>query len=324
MVTRLKKRPAAKATPAPSKAKRASSKAPPRATRGASSASLESLLAALPPLTNVQRHAFRDQWSLQQCDDAGELSKAADVYREALAWAPIIDRALSRAPHAIRRYSKARFTWFLECVRDLGDAIEAQRSGNASPDVAKERAARARSTALAMREELIEALSVLAGGDILQRRVLEAASGTTDTPEALASSLRALCRLAEGWLEQESPGARALVASVDLTPADVDAARAATHALAFVAHEAAHGVRSDRDGPAVNRVEGRVVLEMRLLLRVFERARPHNRLVPKLTPSPALRDTLRPTAGAATGRELPPTLEQPVTAREGTQVRSSA
>jgi hypothetical protein len=305
--------------PAPSKAKRASGKAPPRGI-----SSIDPLLAALPPLTNIQRHAFRDQFSLLQCDEAGELTKSTDVYREALAWAPIVDRTLTRAPHAIRRYSRARFAWFLECLRDLAEAIEAQRSGNASPDVARLRAARAQTTALAMREELIEALSVLAGGDVLQRRLLEAASGATDTPEALASSLRALCRLAEGWLEHESPGARALVASVDLTAADIDAARAATHALAFATYEAAHGVRSERDAPAVNRIEGRVLLEMRLVLRIFERAHPHNHLVPKLTPSPALRDALTATAALSAAADLPPTLEQPVTAREGTQIRDTA
>lgn len=315
MATRFKKGPAAKATPAPSKAKGAARKAPPRRKGTA----IEPLLAALPPLTNVQRNAFRDQWSLLQCDEAGELTKATEVYRDALAWAPIVEQTLRKVPHALRRYSKTRFAWFLECLRDLSESIEAQRSGKGSPSAARERSARAQRTALAMRDELIEALSVLAGGDVLERRVLEAASGTTETPEALASSLRALCRLAEGWLERESPSARALVASVDLTAADLDAARAATHALAFATYEATHGVRSDRDAPAVNRVEGRVLLEMRLLMRIFERAHPLNHLVPRLTPSPALRDALHTASNASKVNDAPPTLEQPVTTREGTR-----
>ena len=50
------------------------------------------LLATLPPLTNVQRQAFREQFTLAQCDAIGMLAEAPSVYREALAWLRPIDR----------------------------------------------------------------------------------------------------------------------------------------------------------------------------------------------------------------------------------------
>ncbi|WP_437744402.1 hypothetical protein WME73_05110 [Sorangium sp. So ce302] len=61
------------------------------------------LLAALPPLSNVQRQAFRQQFTLVQCDALGALAEAPDVYREALAWLRPIDRTLTRHSLLVRR-----------------------------------------------------------------------------------------------------------------------------------------------------------------------------------------------------------------------------
>src|SRR5262249_53320904 len=119
--------------------------------------SIDAYLAAIPALTNLQRNAFRDQWSVAQCEQSGERTVASAVHQEALSWVPLIERTLKRAPHAVRRYSKARFAWFLECLRDLGEALEAQRTGRDSPNASRRRMERARKTAFTMRDELIEA-----------------------------------------------------------------------------------------------------------------------------------------------------------------------
>jgi hypothetical protein len=84
---------------------------------------------------------------------------------------------------------------------------------------------------------------------------------------------------------------RALVASVDLTEADVEAARAAAHAMAprqDVSDEEHANLR------AVGRAEGRVLLEMGLAMRIFERAHRWDRRVPRLLPGPATRLALAP------------------------------
>lgn len=278
---------------------------------------IDAAIASLPALTNMQRRAFRDQWTTAQCDEAGVRVDAEEIALEAITWTPHIDAALSAAPHAIRRYSRARFAWLLECVRDLEEAIDAGRTGAGSPNAGRRRMDRARKTAFWMREELIEVLTVLSGGDEIERRAVEAASGTVDSPEALGSALRALARLAEAWLERESPGAKALVASVDLTSADVDAARAATHALAFAFSDASSDPRSDsHDGTVSHRAAGRVVLEMQLVMRIFERAHALYPQVPRLVPGTPTRAALAfdsvfpPPAPSPTG-------ELPVTTREG-------
>lgn len=247
------------------------------------------LLASLPPLTNVQRQAFREQCTFAQCDAIGMLADAPSVHREALAWLRPIERTLTRHSLLVRRYGRARFAWFLECIRDLGEALEIRRVGELPPSTFHERAERVRLTALRIREELIEAISVLAAGDERESARLAEAAGAADTPEQLGASLHALARLAEDWIDHEGPVTRALVASVDLTEADVEAARAAAHAMAprQDVSEADHA-----NLRAVGRAEGRVLLEMGLAMRIFERAHRWDRRVPRLLPGPATRVAL--------------------------------
>jgi hypothetical protein len=240
------------------------------------------LLASLPPLTNVQRQAFRGQHSVAACDAASARVQAAAVHDEALAWLPLIERALIEAPLLVRRYGRARFAWLLECVRDLGDSLE--MAGNGAPS---DRVGHVLRTAKRVREDLLEALGVLVTGDDDERAALELAAGTTESTDALGASLRALARLADDWIDREAPLARALVASVDLSAADVEAARAAGHAVACGAHHDPHG-----DPPAVERAEGRVLLEMALVRRIFERAHGVDARVPLLVPGPATQAAL--------------------------------
>jgi hypothetical protein len=249
------------------------------------------LLATLPSLTNVQRQAFHEQFTPAQCDATGVLAEVPAVCGEAIAWLRPIERTLARHPFLVRRYGRARFAWFLECIRDLGDALEIRRGGDGAPDAEIAPPERVRAAALRIREELIEAISVLSTGDEGESARLAAAAGSTDPPEALAVSLRALARLAEDWTEHEGPATRALVASVDLCEADVEAARAAAHAVA-ANHGGAGGGRNDVR--AVVRAAGRVLLEMGLAMRMFERARRWDRRVPSLLPGPATRAALAP------------------------------
>ena len=84
-------------------------------------------LAALPPLTNVQRQAFREQFTHAQCTAAaGDRAEGTAVLAEAIEWVPLIHDTLSRYPALVRRYGCARFAWLLECIRDLDKAKEIQ------------------------------------------------------------------------------------------------------------------------------------------------------------------------------------------------------
>ena len=240
------------------------------------------LLAALPPITNIQRQAFRCQFTPAECDRKSARVEAAVVHDEALPWLPLVDRTLAPAPLLVRRYGRDRFAWLLECLRDLGEGL--RMAGDGAPS---ERAEHIHRTALRVRDDLLETIAMLAAGDDAERARLEAAAGSAATPEALGASLRALARLADDWMDRDAPLARALVTSVDLSAADVEAARAAAHAVAGGAAHDPHG-----HPPAVERAEGRVLVEMGLVLRIFERAHRWDERVPLLVPGRAIRAAL--------------------------------
>ena len=235
-----------------------------------------SLLGALPLLGNVERQAFRDQFTPAACEEAARDVDAARLYREALACLPVVERTLIEAPLLVRRYGRTRFAWLCQCLRDLGEMLEIERASPRS-DVVPVRAERARRAATRVREELILALGILAAGDDEELARLDVAAGAPETPEAVAESLLALGRLAADWLDREGPGTRALAASVDLTASDLDAAHAAAHSLLAQDRDV-----DGRDLPAVRRSLGRAVLELRLVARVFERAHDLDARVPRL------------------------------------------
>lgn len=257
----------------------ASTAAPERSVVGA-------CLAALPPLTNVQRQAFREQFTRARCSAAGARVEGTAVLAEALAWLPLIEDALSRYPRLVRRYGRARFAWLLECIWDLDEVKEIQETRSAESGAPSRRSARAIDAAIRAREDLTLALGVLAEGDTAERARLAPAVGAADTPEALAASLHALARLAGDWLERDDHAARALVASIDLTAADVELALAAAHAVVS-GHRAPEAHEEGQDPPAVNLAAGRVLLEMGMARHVFEGAHRWDERVPQLVPGPA-------------------------------------
>jgi hypothetical protein len=245
------------------------------------------LLLGLPPLTQAQRSAFRSQFSDAQCDALGTRTKAEAVGRDARAWAATIDASLRKHPDVLRRYGKARFAWFLECIRDLYQALDAQRAARGSVGASKRQAGYAREAARAAREDLLEALEMIVGGSEAERESLSAASGAARSNEEIARSLRSLADLAEGWLKERAAGDATL-----------------------------EGKGTARDAPAVNRIEGRLLLEMRIVMRVFARAHERNAVVPRLTPGPGTRPVLR-SRSAAGGKEEPEPTAQGETGGEG-------
>jgi hypothetical protein len=259
-----------------------------------------SILETLPSLTNAQRRAFLGRFSSAQCSAAGAQPDARAVRQQALAWLPLIHRAVVRRPRSIRRYGAARFAWLLERLLDLDETIEARSGAPASADVERCRRAGAERRARAVFEDLATTFAVLAGGDANERLRLEAWDGAPATHEALATSLRASIVLAEDWLEREGEEPRALVASVGLTKADIEAAHAALHALAAAGADATtEGRRAARAGISIECAAGRVLLELEVVARVFEQAREHDGRVPRLAWSPSLRAPVESSPAAA-------------------------
>lgn len=271
------------------------------------------LLAELPALTAAEKRVFLAQHPPSRCDAMGGRTKSEGVLKEARAHAAVIAKALRKHPVELRRYGRARFAWLLTCVAALDDARDAQQATDGSTTAAKDRAARAEATARALREDLLDALTTIAEGNPDDERALATATGSLMGAPALVASLRGLSALARAWLDRDTEDAKVLAASVSLTLADVEAAEAAAGALEEAAGDSTiEGRAAVKDTPSVNRAEGRVLLELRLAMRAFERAHERNKEIPRLPSGAATRQAFdRRSAAKAGAAEQPAPMVEP-------------
>ncbi|AKF11675.1 hypothetical protein [Sandaracinus amylolyticus] len=275
-----------------------------------------SLAASYPTLGEAQQRAFLGQVSIAKCAELGARTKAEGVYRDAQKWAPIIHTALQQHPVALRRYGRARFAWFLLCLRELGERVATQKGKRSKATSARTALERAIDEAKAVRALIAEALELLAAGDPKAEAAYAAAFGVADSLDALRDSLAALADLADETLRATDATTRALVESVDLTADDVRLAREAHAALgAARSTRIVEGAAGTHDEPATSRAEGRMLFEMRLVMGVFEAAHRRTALVPRLTPGPATRSALAPsrTERAAPNEPAAPDAGSPTT-----------
>ncbi len=261
---------------------------------------LTSLAADQPPLTPTQRAAFSARYADGACEEMGAKTKSESVLGDAIAWAPIMDKALRKHPGALRRYGRARFGWFLECTGALAEARAEQQGRGGAAAASKALALKAESAALTARADLLETLDELADGNPQDQAALSAAIGSTDRPDRIVASLHSLVTLARSWLARDSATFKALADSIGFSSAEIDAAHAAAEALAeATAGATLEGRIVPRDTPPVNRVEGRLLLEMKAAMRIFGSANARTNDVPRLVPGPGTRHVLAPKANAA-------------------------
>ena len=246
---------------------------------------LQALAARQRPLTQVEREAFRSLLTDEQCDALGGKTKAVNVLREALDWSVVIDGAL-RDHRDDLDYGPARFSFFLETQRALSAQV---RSDGAGGDAAV--VEHARTDAMTLRGRITEKLNQISGGD--DKDALAAARGTAETTESLVQGLHSLSTLVAKWVRRSDPAGKALVASVGLTAheaealADVAKRLQASARDTTLAGKARHG-----DSALTNRLEGRVLGEMRVAMKAFESAHGRNKVVPRLVPGPGTRAAL--------------------------------
>lgn len=284
MAKKTSKKPTAKKTTSKGKASAGPSKKPSEAHR---------ILALWPPINDVQRGAFETQFSDERCTDFGAKTQSANVVKDALGFAHSIDEGLRKYPAALRRYGSARFVWLLECIVRLERQRDVMLGGKDDAAPARKNADLALAKAIEVRRDLAHALEMLTSDHPLDIQEIGRALGSPRTPIEYAQSLNDLAKLAYQWLRRTDPESKALVASVDLRQADVDLAWAAAGELQDAIERAAgKKVSTGRDTRDVNKVEGRVLLEMRHAMTAFAHARQINPAVPLLTPGPGTRAVL--------------------------------
>lgn len=297
MAKKSKKKPSAKKTKGASK---------PRISTKPSEA--HRILALWPPITDVQRAAFEAQFSDERCTDFGTRTRSANVVKDALAFAHTIDEGLRKYPAALRRYGAARFAWLLECIVKLErqrDVMIAE-GGDIAP--ARKNVEVAMSKAHEVRRDLIHALEMLTSDHPLDVQELGRAIAAPKGALDLAQSLNDLAKLAYQWIRRTDGESKALVASVDLQQGDVDLAWKAANELHEALERAAgRKMPTGRDTRDVNKIEGRVLLEMRYAMNAFAHGHSIDPSVPLLVPGPGTKGALQPPKKPKNGAIKPPT-----------------
>src|SRR5262249_14873770 len=152
-----------------------------------------------------------------------------------------------------------------------------------------------RKAAQSAREDLLDVLAELAGAE--EAGALADATGASQPDDELARSAKALTALGTNWLERAQPDAAAagLVGESHLDRALLDRVKkaAADLALAGSAKTVSGGALAN-DTPPVNLAEGRVLAELRVALKAFEKAHEKDPEVPRIVPGAGTRRVLSP------------------------------
>jgi hypothetical protein len=250
---------------------------------------LAGLLSLLPTPNEAQRRAFRAQFSDTRCAALGDTTRAAILEAEALRFAQGALEVLRGPTAAQVRYIPARLAWLLECVVTLTEQrtqdvrVRSDSSARKSERSVLEQKARLVSSDLSL------ALQDVAEGDESLLAALRNARAKVSPADDVLGLLDAHTAVLTAWLQGDE-AVRTLLASARLDDDTLAAAREAADALRRARSTANTAGNPQVDGPAVNVVEGRVIYEMRLLRKVFNRARERtgDRRIPALTPVPAL------------------------------------
>ncbi len=241
-------------------------------------------LGSLPALTGKLRAAFRSAFTDEQCDAWGAQTKAKNVIEEASKFVATMNRALNDTTDVT--YSRRRLAFLCELLVLLEDEV-AHTSDDTSADLRSTRGA-ALAVANNARKELARRLRALAGGQQkLLGEVAKVAPESEGSPSDVQDSLTATIDLAVKLRRNEIM--EALADDVGLTEARLNSAYSALEALTGASSVSLNAAAYEGDAPSVNRIEGRVLREMRLAQRLFNESREAGVSVPALIAGPSLK-----------------------------------
>ncbi len=241
-------------------------------------------LGSLPALTGKLRAAFRAAFTDEQCDAWGEKTKAENVITEAEKFVATMNRALT--DHSDVTYSRRRLTFLCELLVLLEDEVAYTKDSSGS-GLRSTRSA-ALSVANNARRDLSRRLRALAGGQqIILQEIANVAPGNEASPTDVQDSLTATIDL--GMKLRRNELMEALADDVGLTEARLNSAYASLEALAGASSVSLNPAAYEGDAPSVNRIEGRVLREMRLAQRLFDESREAGVKVPALVAGPSLK-----------------------------------
>lgn len=261
-------------------------------TREAPVSIAKRLTKKLPKLSPLLREGFKSLWTEAQCEAWAKRAKPTDVLAQSHDWLVVLGKALEAEGHEDLPCSAQRLAWLAELTVELEHAVSGQ------PKAQVVAAKQARDGALAdakqLRARVLSRMLLLVGGDEERSAALAIARQGRAGAAEVETSLTQLGELLGRWRRD----ARLRLLADELSLDEGLLQRVGT--LARLLHDAdlqAEAVAPSRPGPA-QRLEGRLLKELRALQLAVLAARAEGLTVPQLKVRPALKAVLTPTAEA--------------------------
>ena len=247
---------------------------------------LAQMLSRVPPIGAEERGAFTGQFAQSECIEMGKQTRSVAVRECAVKWAAEMLSAVTGPEKELVPYSPERLSFVLELIVNL----DAERDKNTKTrvDSGALRSDRdlARTRLAAARKRLVPALQRATQGDDSASaevaRLRDQGSSDRESAESTQGLVKVGRKLINGTNAQ-----RIVASSIGLTAARLDAADAAAKGLLDARDDVALGASGavQRDSPTVNAIEGRVLLEMRIMKASIEDAREDGASVMALVPT---------------------------------------
>jgi len=247
------------------------------------------------PLAPADSALFLSQHSAEACRELANATKAADIFRGAMSWARVfVEKKGSPGLHP------RRVRWFLDCTTALGSALAGETTVANPSDEASHSEVLARATKVLARS--VRRLSEAAGSSLAHKSALAAARAIPG-PDQHAMALRKVAALADAWLKEKKLN----LANNDIGPEMVKSLVEGAKALEANTASRKAARQAQHDSPAVNELEGRLLLAMRPVWNDLREAREDGTtsLAPPTSPSLARGLGLRRTKKNKTKAEEP-------------------
>ncbi len=263
-----------------------------RATTLANLAELAHMAALYPALTPLDHDTFDARYDDAYCEALGTTTKARGTLKDALAWLRMMHPSAGGRARAETGVSATLKALFIEWTRRLQVEVESIAEGlpaGLAEEASKREAAKARHRSV--RDAVDEALGHNANWITVLRSHLDSDKhGELDVDVArllrLASGVKALLAL--------HATTRHALANEGVTDATVQACNDDALALEAAIKARPRGGGADRDTPAMNLVEGRVLVLMTQVFRAVNKARAAKRTTLVLRPGAATRRVIQP------------------------------
>lgn len=248
------------------------------------------------PLTTLDNETFASKYPAEYCEQLATATRARGTLRDAREWLRVLHPAPGAKGVVPTGVPEVTLALFVEHTRQLAVAVEAMSQGDTSPRGVEVEATRATAneTYHSTRDRVSEAI----GRNPTWTQHLDGhlASNRHAELDADAARLLRLGEALDAWFVGKDVVVKHALSIEGVTAETAKSCAQAATALESARVAAAGARESGRDTPAVNRVEGHVLVLMQSVFRAVKQAREQKKTQLVLRPGAATRRVITPNA----------------------------